>query len=86
MEPTVISHVSNEWRIAREEIFGPVMVAIPWKEEEEAIRMAMKVTTDWLLSSGHDIGRYSHSPRHRIRLDSDQPGCGDRARAILWRV
>ena len=40
MEPTVIGNVRNEWRIAREEIFGPVMVAIPWKEEEEAIRMA----------------------------------------------
>jgi betaine-aldehyde dehydrogenase len=40
MEPTVIGNVSNEWRIAREEIFGPVLVAIPWKEEEEAIRMA----------------------------------------------
>jgi betaine-aldehyde dehydrogenase len=40
MEPTVIGNVQNEWRIAREEIFGPVMVTIPWKEEDEAIRMA----------------------------------------------
>lgn len=40
MEPTVIGNVGNEWRIAREEIFGPVLVAIPWKEEEEAIQMA----------------------------------------------
>ena len=28
------------WRIAREEIFGPVLVAIPWEDEEEAVRMA----------------------------------------------
>jgi betaine-aldehyde dehydrogenase len=40
MEPTIIGNVRNDWRIAREEIFGPVLVAIPWKEEEEAIRMA----------------------------------------------
>ncbi len=40
MEPTVIGNVRNDWRVAREEIFGPVMVAIPWKEEDEAIRMA----------------------------------------------
>ena len=40
MEPTVIGNVRNEWRVAKEEIFGPVMVAIPWKEEDEAIRMA----------------------------------------------
>jgi betaine-aldehyde dehydrogenase len=40
MEPTIFTHIKNEWRIAREEVFGPVLVAIPWEEEEEAIRMA----------------------------------------------
>jgi acyl-CoA reductase-like NAD-dependent aldehyde dehydrogenase len=38
--PTVFAEVRNEWRIAREEIFGPVLVAIPWTDEGEAIRMA----------------------------------------------
>jgi acyl-CoA reductase-like NAD-dependent aldehyde dehydrogenase len=32
--------VHNDWRIAREEIFGPVMVAIPWEDEADAVRMA----------------------------------------------
>lgn len=40
VEPTVFVNVKNEWRIVREEIFGPVLVAIPWKDEEEVIRMA----------------------------------------------
>ena len=40
VEPTVFANVRNEWRIAREEIFGPVLVAIPWDDETEAIRMA----------------------------------------------
>ena len=40
VEPTVLANVKNEWRIAREEIFGPVLVAIPWREDDEAIRMA----------------------------------------------
>ncbi len=40
VQPTVFAEVRNEWRIAREEIFGPVLVAIPWVEEDEAIRMA----------------------------------------------
>ena len=40
VEPTVFANVRNDWRIAREEIFGPVMVAIPWDEEPDAIRMA----------------------------------------------
>jgi betaine-aldehyde dehydrogenase len=40
VQPTVFADVSNDWRIAREEIFGPVMVAIPWEDERDAIRMA----------------------------------------------
>jgi acyl-CoA reductase-like NAD-dependent aldehyde dehydrogenase len=38
--PTVFADSSNDWRLAREEIFGPVLVAIPWEDEAEAIRMA----------------------------------------------
>jgi len=38
--PTVFADASNDWRLAREEIFGPVLVAIPWRAEAEAIRMA----------------------------------------------
>jgi betaine-aldehyde dehydrogenase len=38
--PTVFADRSNDWRLAREEIFGPVLVAIRWSEEAEAIRMA----------------------------------------------
>ena len=40
VQPTVFADVSNDWRIAREEIFGPVMAAIPWDDERDAIRMA----------------------------------------------
>lgn len=38
--PTVFDAADNAWRLAREEIFGPVLVVIPWQDEEEAIRMA----------------------------------------------
>ena len=38
--PTVFADTSNDWRLAREEIFGPVLVAIPWRDEADAIRMA----------------------------------------------
>lgn len=40
LEPTVFSDVSNDWRIAREEVFGPVLVVIPWEDEQEVIQMA----------------------------------------------
>jgi acyl-CoA reductase-like NAD-dependent aldehyde dehydrogenase len=38
--PTVLCPVSNEDRAAREEIFGPVACVIPFRDEEEAIRLA----------------------------------------------
>ena len=40
LEPTVFSGGSNDWRLAREEVFGPVLVVIPWGDEEEVVRMA----------------------------------------------
>jgi betaine-aldehyde dehydrogenase len=40
VEPTVFANVRNDWRIAREEIFGPVLVAIPWSDVGDAVRMA----------------------------------------------
>jgi betaine-aldehyde dehydrogenase len=40
VEPTVFANVRNDWRIAREEIFGPVLVAIPWDDPADAVRMA----------------------------------------------
>jgi acyl-CoA reductase-like NAD-dependent aldehyde dehydrogenase len=38
--PTVFADTSNDWRLAREEIFGPVLVAIPWTDEAQVIAMA----------------------------------------------
>lgn len=40
IEPTVFADVENSMRIAQEEIFGPVLVAIPFDTEEDAIRIA----------------------------------------------
>lgn len=41
--PTLITNVRNSMRIAQEEIFGPVLVVIPFEDEEEAIRIANDV-------------------------------------------
>ena len=38
--PTVLAPASNEDRAAREEIFGPVVVVIPFDDEADAIRLA----------------------------------------------
>ncbi|GAA0922368.1 aldehyde dehydrogenase [Nonomuraea longicatena] len=38
--PTVFAEVGNDMRIAREEIFGPVLTVIPYADEADAIRLA----------------------------------------------
>ncbi len=38
--PTVLADVRNDMRVAQEEIFGPVVVVIPFKDEKEVIAMA----------------------------------------------
>ncbi len=40
VKPTVFANVDNSMTIAREEIFGPVLVMIPYRDEAEAIRIA----------------------------------------------
>ncbi|MEH0076063.1 5-carboxymethyl-2-hydroxymuconate semialdehyde dehydrogenase [Pannonibacter sp. Pt2] len=41
--PTLFTHASNSMRIAQEEIFGPVLTAIPFKDEAEALALANDV-------------------------------------------
>ena len=40
VRPTVFSHVSNDMTIAREEVFGPVLAIIGYKDEDDAVRIA----------------------------------------------
>ena len=50
IKPTVFTDVSNDTRIAKEEIFGPVLSIIPFENEEEAI----KITND----TEYGLGNY----------------------------
>ena len=58
VEPTVFTDVSNQMRIAQEEVFGPVLSVIKFKDEEEAAHIANDVRFG--LGSGvwtNDIAR-----------------------------
>jgi acyl-CoA reductase-like NAD-dependent aldehyde dehydrogenase len=62
--PTVFDGVSNDMRIAREEIFGPVVSVIPFDNEEEALRLAN--ATPYGLSGSvwsRDIGKALRTAR-----------------------
>ncbi len=50
IEPTCFVDVTNDMRIAREEIFGPVLVVISYEDDEDAIRIAND--SDYGLSGG----------------------------------
>jgi phenylacetaldehyde dehydrogenase len=58
IEPTVLADVTNDMRVAREEIFGPVVVAIPFDNEDEAITRTRRSPwpttrrTGWARRSG----------------------------------
>ena len=43
VEPTVFTGVKNDMRIAQEEVFGPVLAVIPFRDEEEAVAIGNDV-------------------------------------------
>ena len=70
IEPTVFAGVRNDMRIAQEEIFGPVVVIIPFRGEEEAVRLANDVR--YGLAAGiwtADAGR-AHRVAHALEAGS----------------
>lgn len=66
VRPTVFSDVRNDMTIAREEIFGPVLSILPYRDEEEAIRIAND--TPYGLSGYVSAGDLEHAKRVAARL------------------
>jgi aldehyde dehydrogenase (NAD+) len=66
VKPTIFSDVSNDMRIAREEIFGPVLVIIPFDDEAEAISIAND--TPYGLAAYLQTGNPDRAARVAARL------------------
>ena len=62
VKPTVFTNVKNDMRIAQEEIFGPVVAAIPFKDENDAVIQGN--TTIYGLAAG--IWTRDVSKAHRV--------------------
>lgn len=83
VEPTVFTGVANEMRIAQEEIFGPVLSAITFRSEEEALRIAND--TPYGLAAAvwtRDLTK-AHRISRALRAGSVYVNCYDRSDLAL---
>ena len=66
VKPTIFADVANSMRIAREEIFGPVLCMIPFKDEDDAVAIAND--SDFGLSGYVSSGDLERARRVARRL------------------
>ncbi|MBS2533613.1 aldehyde dehydrogenase [Catenulispora sp. NF23] len=66
IKPTLFADVDNTMRIAREEIFGPVLVVIPYEDEDDAVRIAND--SEYGLSGGVWTADAEHGLRIARRI------------------
>ncbi|ABO67257.1 betaine-aldehyde dehydrogenase [Geobacillus thermodenitrificans] len=60
--PTVIGNVKNDMRVAQEEIFGPVVVVMKFRDEEEVIQQA----NETIFGLGSAVWTKDHGRAHRV--------------------
>ena len=87
VEPTLFADVDNEMTIAREEIFGPVLVVIPFEDDDDAVRIANDNEYGLLghglvrLRGAGPVGRQADPGRHGRR---QRRHLLRRRRAVRW--
>ncbi|MEV0996364.1 aldehyde dehydrogenase [Nonomuraea sp. NPDC050202] len=90
--PTVFAGVSNDMRIAREEIFGPVLAVIPYEDEADAVRIANDsdyglAGTVWTADADHgmEVARQVRTGTYGVNcfmLETNAPFGGYKASGI----
>ena len=66
--PTLFTRAANDMKIAREEIFGPVLTSIPFESEEEALALANE--TDYGLTGYLWTNYLTRALRFKDRLEA----------------
>ncbi|MFE0145895.1 aldehyde dehydrogenase [Nonomuraea sp. NPDC059007] len=90
--PTVFAGATNDMRIAREEIFGPVLAVIPYEDEADALRIANDSEyglcgTVWTADTDHgmDIARQVRTGTYGVNclmLEANVPFGGYKASGL----
>ncbi|RWX58075.1 aldehyde dehydrogenase family protein, partial [Mesorhizobium sp. M4B.F.Ca.ET.089.01.1.1] len=75
VEPTIFDGVSNTMKIAREEIFGPVLSVISFKDEAEAVRIANDTNYGLAASLYTDDLNTAHRVAKSIRAGTVSVNC-----------
>lgn len=75
VEPTIFDGVSNTMKIAREEIFGPVLSVITFKDEAEAVRLANDTNYGLAASLYTDDLNTAHRVAKSIRAGTVSVNC-----------
>ena len=70
IKPTIFTDVTNDMRIAKEEIFGPVLSIIPFEKEEDAI----KIVNDTSYGLGNYLQTENKEKAHRVAKEL-RSGC-----------
>ena len=71
VKPTIFTGVNNKMRIAQEEVFGPVLSVIKFKDEEEAVQIANDI------AYGLGAGVWTQSLKRPYRSVNGQTGVGN---------
>ncbi|TIO15259.1 MAG: aldehyde dehydrogenase [Mesorhizobium sp.] len=75
VEPTIFDGVSNNMKIAREEIFGPVLSVITFKDEADAVRLANDTNYGLAASLYTDDLNTAHRVAKQIRAGTVSVNC-----------